>query len=118
MNLVDQFFESDISTQDIQEAYEAIFDEASGDRVGYYNLPDNISMLQEIEEFCLNYDFSEIKNVVVVGIGGSSLGVKASSALHANKILSIPAAKPTAGVEEPPSCSINKLYLPPPHKAL
>ena len=30
---------------------------------------------------------------------------------------STPEANPTAGVGFPPSCSINPLYLPPPHRA-
>ncbi len=70
-------FESDILESDIDEAYEALFEEASSEEVGYYLLPEEKDTISKIESFCASYDFDSIKNVVVVGIGGSSLGTKA-----------------------------------------
>ncbi len=70
-------YESEILESDISEAYEALFEEAESGEVGYYFLSEDKDTISSIEEFCAEYDFSSIKNVVVVGIGGSSLGTKA-----------------------------------------
>jgi glucose-6-phosphate isomerase len=70
-------FESDILDSDISEAYEAIIEECKSEEVGYYNLPQDVDTITSVEKFCADYDFSSVKNIVVVGIGGSSLGTKA-----------------------------------------
>ncbi len=73
----EQFFKSDVQDDEILDAYNYIFEEAEGDDVGYYHLPDNGVLVTEIESYVLGKDFSQTKNLVVVGIGGSSLGTKA-----------------------------------------
>jgi len=70
-------FESDIIESDIREAYAALIEESDSGEIGYYLLPEDKKMLKEIQSFCADYDFGAIKNVIVIGIGGSSLGTKA-----------------------------------------
>ena len=55
---------------------ERMNDELKGGKIGYYHLPEiGANLLGEIAEF--EATLSHIKSVVLVGIGGSSLGVKA-----------------------------------------
>ena len=77
MSSVENFFKSGIIESDISEAYKAIIEESNSGDIGYYTLPEDKETLQEVKDFCAHYDFSTIKNVVVIGIGGSSLGTKA-----------------------------------------
>jgi glucose-6-phosphate isomerase len=74
---VEHFFKSGIIESDIKEAYSAIIEESTSGEVGYYTLPEDRQALQEIKDFVANYGFETIKNIVVIGIGGSSLGTKA-----------------------------------------
>ena len=67
----------EIHNEEMMEAYDAIIEESTSEEIGYYTLPEDMKTLKEIQDFCEHYDFSEIKNVVVIGIGGSSLGTKA-----------------------------------------
>jgi len=55
-----------------RQLFKAIEDERQ--EIGYYNLPDQ--NLEEILDYAKAFD-KEIENVVVLGIGGSSLGAKA-----------------------------------------
>ena len=73
------FFDSKISQSEIQKLYDEIDTEVNSGEIGYYHLPDDKAMAKSIREFCDNNVFlqTEVKNVVVVGIGGSSLGAKA-----------------------------------------
>lgn len=48
--------------------------EKEKDEIGYYNLPEQ--NIDDILTFCEDFD-TEIENIVVLGIGGSSLGSKA-----------------------------------------
>ena len=51
-------------------------DELKGGEIGYYHLPEiGANLLSEIAEF--ETTLAHVKSVVLVGIGGSSLGVKA-----------------------------------------
>jgi glucose-6-phosphate isomerase len=77
MSSVEHFFKSGIIDSDIAEAYSAIIEESESGEIGYYTLPEDKQMLQEIKDFVANYGFDAIKNIVVIGIGGSSLGTKA-----------------------------------------
>lgn len=70
-------FKSDIVESELEEAYSAIIEEADSGDIGYYLLPEDNETLEQIETFCQEYGFEAIKNVVVIGIGGSSLGTKA-----------------------------------------
>ncbi len=76
------FFKDEEShTEDIQTLYEALLDEYENDSVGYYSLVD--SNVEDIKTFCEEFNFEDrgIKNIAVLGIGGSSLGTKAIDAL-------------------------------------
>ncbi len=77
MSSMEHFFKSGVIESDIASAYEAIIEESESGDIGYYTLPEDMATLSEVKDFCENYDFSAIKNVVVIGIGGSSLGTKA-----------------------------------------
>ncbi len=76
------FFEPEASAEVVNEAYRALEEEMQSERVGYYKLPES-DMLSKIEDFIAAYDFDAkgIKNIVVIGIGGSSLGTRAIDAL-------------------------------------
>ncbi len=71
------FFESGISKELLNQGYDALARELRGGDVGYYLLPESIENREVIHSFCKSYDLEKIKNVVVIGIGGSSLGTKA-----------------------------------------
>jgi glucose-6-phosphate isomerase len=68
------YVESIKSTQREQEAFEALKDEMESDRVGYYKLPStSLKHIKRINAL----DTSSFEQIVVIGIGGSSLGTKA-----------------------------------------
>ncbi len=75
-------FEDKIHEDDINTLYDALKQEENSGDVGYYNLPHD-NAVEEIKAFCTDYDFEKrgIKNIAVLGIGGSSLGTKAIDAL-------------------------------------
>lgn len=60
---------------------EGIFEKIQNEQktIGYYALPDqNISYLEDyLEDFKSKNDFDAIKDIAIIGIGGSSLGPKA-----------------------------------------
>jgi glucose-6-phosphate isomerase len=72
-------FEEEFFEDDIQRLYDLIDEELKSGGVGYYDLPQ--SDLADIKSFCDDYGLEKIKNVAVLGIGGSSLGTKAIDAL-------------------------------------
>ncbi len=71
------FFKSGISDELLNQGYEALSSELNSGEVGYYLLPESSENRESIHSFCNSYDLNKIKNVVVIGIGGSSLGTKA-----------------------------------------
>ena len=80
MELVKQelFFKDDIKNSQIDELFQRVENELNSDKIGYYHLPNNQSKsLKEIETFINSKDLELIKNIVILGVGGSSLGVKA-----------------------------------------
>ncbi|RUM67153.1 MAG: glucose-6-phosphate isomerase [Sulfurospirillum sp.] len=79
------FFEKEATDEVIAEAYDALRAERDSGKVGYYLLPES-DMLAKIEAFIDDYDFEAkgIQNIVVIGIGGSSLGTKAVDSLLAH----------------------------------
>ncbi len=74
------FFETEADKATIEGAYDALHEEMTSGRVGYYLLPES-DMQTKIEAFISERDFSGIKNIVVIGIGGSSLGTRAIDTL-------------------------------------
>ena len=84
MGLVKQelFFKDDIKSSQIDELFLRIKSELDSGKIGYYHLPNNQStILKEIETFINSKDLEPIKNIVILGVGGSSLGVKAIEAM-------------------------------------
>ncbi len=76
------FFTPKISASHIDEAYEALREEMKSSKVGYYTLPDG-DMVDKIESFIKDKELNtkKLKNVAVIGIGGSSLGTRAVDTL-------------------------------------
>lgn len=74
----------------INNALAAIKDEKESGRIGYYGLPE--SSLAIIDELALERESNlllasgKIKDIVVIGIGGSSLGIKAIDSLLSNRV--------------------------------
>ncbi len=62
------------SNEGVQNTIKILKDEMDTETVGYYKLP---SLSKEIIKTLEQQDFSKISQVVVIGIGGSSLGIKA-----------------------------------------
>jgi len=62
-----------------KEAYEKVKKEYESGEIGYYHLPDTSKKFKDIE---FNMDYNEI---VIIGIGGSSLGAKAIYEMTKNK---------------------------------
>lgn len=58
----------------IDSAVEVVKDEMQSDRVGYYKLPTlSLQFIEQLKEI----DTSTFEQIVIMGIGGSSLGIKA-----------------------------------------
>jgi len=73
-------FEEEFFEEDITKLYDLIAEEAKSGAVGYYDLPQT-NDVENIKAYCDEYGLEKIKNVAVLGIGGSSLGTKAIDAL-------------------------------------
>lgn len=86
----DFIFDATASQQSIMEdALKAIIDEKESGRIGYYDLPEaSLEIIDELKlESMSNTLLSSgaIKDIVVIGIGGSSLGIKAVDSLLSRK---------------------------------
>lgn len=82
------FFNKELNKKEqkyIDSIFEKMKDEKDGGRIGYYTVPNNKKeLLKEIESYINSNKLlkdSKIENVVVIGIGGSSLGAKAINRL-------------------------------------
>ena len=75
-------FETQAEETAIAEAYDALFAEMESGKAGYYLLPES-DTVSRIDAFIDTYDFDAkgIRNIVVIGIGGSSLGTRAIDTL-------------------------------------
>lgn len=73
----------------IQSSFEKIVAEKNSNKVGYYTLPDiTDKLLKNIEQYIKNNKLlqeNKISDIVVIGIGGSSLGTKAIDAILEHK---------------------------------
>ena len=68
------FEETSAARQMMDDAFAAVKDEMESNRVGYYKLPTHSkSHLETLKEI----DTDSFSQIVVIGIGGSSLGIKA-----------------------------------------
>ncbi len=74
------FFEPKISASHIEEAYGVLYEQMQSQEVGYYKLADG-EIVSKIETFCEQKRLDDIKSIVVIGIGGSSLGTRAVDTL-------------------------------------
>lgn len=65
----------------IEEVFKAMQKERNSGKIGYYDLPQNgFDLLKEVEDYKKKNSLlkeNSIRDVVVIGIGGSSLGTKA-----------------------------------------
>ena len=83
-------FESSQAHQNMMDdAFIALSEEYKSGRVGYYNLPhDSHTLVDEVKELLKSNNLlssGKITDIAVVGIGGSSLGIKAVNSLMASK---------------------------------
>jgi len=70
--------ESDQVSEVVRRAYTRIKEEKESGEVGYYALPDtSLSLIDEAQSI----DTEGIEQLVIIGIGGSSLGIKAIDAI-------------------------------------
>ncbi|MFP4333071.1 MAG: glucose-6-phosphate isomerase [Campylobacterales bacterium] len=81
------FFNSSLSLEEqkfIDAIYEKVVDERDSGEIGYFDLAYNNSELKKIEDFISTNPLIKngtLKNLFVIGIGGSSLGTKAIDAM-------------------------------------
>lgn len=63
----------------IESLFNAICEEKNSNISGYYNLPYDSRALEDSKDYINQNEafLSEIKNLIIIGIGGSSLGLKA-----------------------------------------
>ncbi len=81
---VENFYDNELC----QKAFETVKQEKDSDRIGYYKLPQTSQeILSNIKKLASERkDFLDnVTNVVVMGIGGSSLGTKALNSLLKHK---------------------------------
>jgi glucose-6-phosphate isomerase len=79
-----QYFENKYTKQiqkKFDKVYKALEDEKNSNKIGYYKLATKSKkVLKELQQFQSNNELfkkNKIQNIVVIGIGGSSLGTKA-----------------------------------------
>lgn len=80
-NTPNAYIESIKSQEREDDAFESLKEEMNSDRVGYYKLPS--SSLAHIKRVN-SLDTSSFEQIVVIGIGGSSLGTKAIESILKN----------------------------------
>lgn len=90
----------------LEKAYESVKYEHDSGSVGYYDLPKNsLALCQEVKQFFAN-DTQKYDTIAIVGIGGSTLGVKAIDRLlrpktpHAKKIIYLENSDPVSITQE------------------
>jgi glucose-6-phosphate isomerase len=81
------FYDAQAEKEEIERVYRAIEEERKSKKVGYYDLPDAKDVVEKIKNFAANSEFiqNEMQNIVVIGIGGSSLGTKAVHTMLSHK---------------------------------
>ena len=110
------YFEEDLNWQVtaeakklMQKAYEKLRQEKESKSVGYYTLgKDSLPLVQEVKEYQKNSEYLQnIECVVVVGIGGSSLGTKALHSIFKEKC---PNCKDMLFLENPDEIDLSKKF--------
>lgn len=81
------FYESNYDQSIAEDAFLKVKQECDSQKIGYYKLPTNSKeVIKELESFVSKNEVAANANtIVVVGIGGSSLGAKAIDSLLAHK---------------------------------
>jgi len=81
------FYESNYDQNIAEDAFLKVKEECDSQEIGYYKLPTNSKeVIKELESFVSKNEVAANANtIVVVGIGGSSLGAKAIDSLLAHK---------------------------------
>jgi glucose-6-phosphate isomerase len=73
----------------MNNALNTIREEKESDRIGYYRLPQtSLAVIEELKSYSKTNTLlagGKIKDIVIIGIGGSSLGIKAIDSLLASK---------------------------------
>jgi len=89
----------------MDKAYNAVKEENESGQIGYYRLPrDTLPMVDEVKKSELYLD-SNIENIVVIGIGGSSLGIKAIMQMLPNQT-----TKPIYFLENSDPVNISQIF--------
>ena len=89
----------------MSKAYKAVKEENESGQIGYYRLPrDTLSMVDVVKNSELYLD-SNIENIVVIGIGGSSLGIKAIMQMLPSK-----STKPIYFLENSDPVNISEIF--------
>jgi glucose-6-phosphate isomerase len=83
-------FEDTAARQSVMDAaFAAVSEEHESGKIGYYKLPhDSLSLISEVQELTKSNALlasGAITDLAVIGIGGSSLGIKAVDSLMASK---------------------------------
>lgn len=81
---IDSFYSNELALM----AFEKVSFEKQSEQIGYYTLPTtSMLILDEIKQYEQKHElmFKTIQNIVVIGIGGSSLGSKAINSLLKHK---------------------------------
>lgn len=101
-------FETSVSGEDqrLNEVFEAVRQEAESGHVGYYHLPKlSRSLIEEAQALQASF-MSRFDTIAVIGIGGSSLGIKAIDRLlrpytpQAKKIVYLENSDPLSIIDE------------------
>lgn len=81
------FYESTYEDQILENAFLKVKSECDSGEIGYYKLPESSrDIIKELKEYTkTNTTITDAKNIIVVGIGGSSLGAKAIDSLLCHK---------------------------------
>ncbi len=83
------FDATEVQQHIMNDALNAIKEEIESGRIGYYTLPETslavIDKLKSYRETNTLLSGGKIKDIVIIGIGGSSLGIKAIDSLLAAK---------------------------------
>ncbi len=83
------FNATEIQNSIMNNALNAIREEKDSGRIGYYGLPQtSLAVIDELKSYSKTNTLlagGKIKDIVIIGIGGSSLGIKAIDSLLASK---------------------------------
>ncbi len=109
----DRFFEAKVNEENnvlMMNAFGSLVNEKERGVSGYYNLPDDgENLLKEVQNYIITQDgiYQTAKYIVVIGIGGSSLGTKAIDSMLKHKYKNI---KELIFLENPDPISLSNSF--------